>query len=478
MNREYGDQNYIRRLVFEYGTEGELIRAGVIELVSGTLSLRHLAERHEAVIDQYLIGNPSEEIGIIWSDINMNELEAMAEIGYEVGISSDSKASARLADANCTYYFYVLTDQATGMIISATFLYKECPLPNFSDITPCDNGGLRLSWDPDNEGDYLPCPDLDDGIGGETPTLEDCEFLQMMGYDVECVIEEENPLNKPLALFADIPCEVIQEWLATATYEVKQPEINKLNTIVSNIPYGTGTSGAIFNMQDIARLQSINNAHSTVVNMDYLPITINQLPTINGQQMTPDTFLNYIRTNINHFVDNSEATFTPYNHFGINDNELWNSSNPTGAVISIDIWGPDNGSVITSYSNQDQWTFSTIYDPKNFEHPVSGNRDFGYVENSNGSYTFYTRGVDRFTHGIGTLAEYMSELTNTTYFSPFAHADALWESFQSGISLFVNQNSGSATIIEAQINRPDWQNLLDVINGVKPLSTLSSDCDD
>ncbi|MCH7415946.1 hypothetical protein MM213_20800, partial [Belliella sp. R4-6] len=136
MNREYGDQNYIRRLVFEYGTEGELLRAGVIELVSGTLNLRHLAERHEAVIDQYLIGNPSEEIGIIWSDINMNELEAMAEIGYEVGISSDSNASARLADANCTYYFYVLTDQATGMIISATFLYKECPPPNFSDIIP------------------------------------------------------------------------------------------------------------------------------------------------------------------------------------------------------------------------------------------------------------------------------------------------------------------------------------------------------
>ncbi|MCH7415910.1 hypothetical protein MM213_20585, partial [Belliella sp. R4-6] len=66
----------------------------------------------------------------------MNELEAMAEIGYEVGISSDSNASARLADANCTYYFYVLTDQATGMIISATFLYKECPPPNFSDIIP------------------------------------------------------------------------------------------------------------------------------------------------------------------------------------------------------------------------------------------------------------------------------------------------------------------------------------------------------
>ncbi|MCH7415921.1 hypothetical protein MM213_20640, partial [Belliella sp. R4-6] len=99
MNREYGDQNYIRRLVFEYGTEGELLRARVIELISGTLSLRQLAERHEAVIDQYLIGNPSDGVGIVWSDVNMNELEGMAEIGYEVGISSDSNASARLADA-------------------------------------------------------------------------------------------------------------------------------------------------------------------------------------------------------------------------------------------------------------------------------------------------------------------------------------------------------------------------------------------
>ncbi|MFN3802743.1 hypothetical protein [Belliella pelovolcani] len=155
---------------------------------------------------------------------------------------------------------------------------------------------------------------------------------------------------------------------------------------------------------------------------------------------------------------------------------MWNSSNPTGAVVSIDIWGPDNGSVITSYSSQDQWTFTTIYDPLNWEHPVSGNRDFNYVQNTNGSYTFYTRGVDRLTNGLGTLAEWMSNFTNTTILSPFAHA--LWGSFQNKISSFVNENGGSATVVPAQTHRPEWQDLLDVINGEKPLSTLSSDCDD
>ena len=51
-------------------------------------------------------------------------------------------------------------------------------------------------------------------------------------------------------------------------------------------------------------------------------------------------------------------------------------------------------------------------------------------------------------------------------------------SFQEKIRSYVNQNGGAATVNPAQIKRPNWEDVVDVINGIKPLSTLSSDCDD
>lgn len=42
--------------------------------------------------------------------------------------------------------------------------------------------------------------------------------------------------------------------------------------------------------------------------------------------------------------------------------------------------GPDNSSVIVSDYQSDKWTFSTIFDPKYGQHPVSGHRDFGPLQ--------------------------------------------------------------------------------------------------
>lgn len=141
-----------------------------------------------------------------------------------------------------------------------------------------------------------------------------------------------------------------------------------------------------------------------------------------------------------------------------------------GAVIAIDIAGPDNGSVIVSHSSSDKWTFSTIYDPKYGEHPVSGNRDFGYTDNGNGSYTFYTRGVDRLTSWDG---EFAREYANNF---PFNQADALWTSFQGLVSSFVNNHGGNSSVSQNQIQRPNWSDIKDVVDGVKPLSYLNNSC--
>lgn len=213
--------------------------------------------------------------------------------------------------------------------------------------------------------------------------------------------------NKPFALLPDsIDCELLKKWLTTARHEVHQLEIDRLNDIVGVVTGMQGTGAPGITYKNVARIQDINDAYSSIVNMDYFPITVNQLPIVQGTRLTAEEFLTHIRKNINDFVHTNLAKFTPYEWPSYNEAALWNSSNPLGAVIEIDIAEymgvSDDGSVIVSGYSPDKWTFTTIYDPKYGSHPVSGHRDFGYVENPNGSYTFYTRGVDRLTGFWGT----------------------------------------------------------------------------
>lgn len=110
-------------------------------------------------------------------------------------------------------------------------------------------------------------------------------------------------------------------------------------------------------------------------------------------------------------------------------------------------------------------------------HPVSGNRDFGYEQNPNGSYTFYTRRVDRLTDFMGTkFEEYTRDAMGNGF--PFRAADALWTSFVDKIREYVNDNGGNASRAFMEIERPDWQKVRDVLDGKAPLSTLSTDCED
>lgn len=283
--------------------------------------------------------------------------------------------------------------------------------------------------------------------------------------------------DKPFALFADLDCDIVKKWLTTATHQVQQAQIDKLNGIVSQSAVGVGP-GVMIGTKDVARVQKINDAYSTVVNMDYFPVTVTELPVLNGKKLSPEEFLQYIRKNINTLVNTDLSRFEPYNAYGVNDVNLWNSNNPLGAIVGIDIgkyYGMDNnGSVIVSRSGDKGWTFTTIHEPMYGDHPVSGNRDFGFTKNSDGSHTFYTRGVDRLTDWSGEFAQKAMGI-------PFDKADNLWRSFQVGIVSYVRQNGGKAlweTLTKTEeIERPDWQIIKDVIDGRKPLSLLSTDCE-
>jgi len=121
-----------------------------------------------------------------------------------------------------------------------------------------------------------------------------------------------------------------------------------------------------------------------------------------------------------------------------------------GAVVSIDMFSSginvDDGSVVLAEAAPDHWLFSTLWTPDDGGHPVSGNRQFGFVPASAGEFIFYTRGADRTT----------SQLDNALAATVFGAAHRLWLSFQRRLAAFVNSNGGSAGIEVPVSNRYDW----------------------
>jgi len=202
------------------------------------------------------------------------------------------------------------------------------------------------------------------------------------------------------------------------------------------------------------------------INLDYFSVSISQMP-INpetNQQWGHEEFFQYFRTNINDFID-KEAS-----EFNTSEEDIWLSDNPVPAVLSIDIQGPDNGSVVCAQSESCCWIFSTVKAPLlpgyDGYHPVSGNRQFGYFIDVFGNMEIYTKGADRFfspttspfvnTGGTLQLFAYLAENV------AFAGADNLWKSFQEEMNEFINspENGGQSEIIEHTVKRPKVGNAL------------------
>ena len=209
------------------------------------------------------------------------------------------------------------------------------------------------------------------------------------------------------------------------------------------------------------------------VNKDYFSTTITQMPEYpDGVVYTMEELFYEIRTNINLFVD---ITFSEFNPLNEDELSLWQSDNPEGTIISISIPGDDGSVICSQYNNGCCWIFSTVtapFTPTEMDgfHPVSGNRQFGYIDHGGGVMEIYTKGVDRlwFPEPTGEDVEEIDlEITRIVLFlveqvSFNQGADNLWESFQQGI--LNKAGEGNATINAPDIHRPymgeDLKNLL------------------
>lgn len=278
---------------------------------------------------------------------------------------------------------------------------------------------------------------------------------------IELKLREELLINPTLLL--DIECEQIVKWQTLAQHIAPTSVQNKIDSL----PSGT------FNDFEI---QSLNGANGLTVNMDYFAVNITTLPnnSSTGNSFTADEFLDYFRRNLTTFAVNAfpaSSTFDPYcNIPSLCDQEtaLWSSNDPLGALIYIDIPG-DDGVVVCTEFEHDYWYFQTMNAPAAGNHPVSGTRQFGYELNTDGSYNFFVRGVDRFdSFFIGSIT------TILTQHNAFQGADELWIAFQNNINAFVNNplNGGESTIIPPVTNRVNWYIIKDILEGKKPISDL------
>lgn len=181
------------------------------------------------------------------------------------------------------------------------------------------------------------------------------------------------------------------------------------------------------------------------INLDFYAVNVKRLPILARRRASPEDFLSFIRLSINRFIDTSLADFAAYD---ANEAKVWKSNNPLGAVLIINISPANDGSVVTSLFTPSFWMFTTIKTPYKGGrwHPVSGNRQFGFIKHPDGNYYFFTKGSDRATRGWGGVWPGLI----------FDGAHKLWLSFQDRLAGFVNNNGGEAKILPAYSCRHKW----------------------
>lgn len=188
--------------------------------------------------------------------------------------------------------------------------------------------------------------------------------------------------------------------------------------------------------------------------VDSYPVLIAKLPSMDGEQMTPQALIEHIRKNLNDFVDNFWADFLPYsqenpedpNPEGTVDSLRWLAGDATKTVFDIDIPG-DNGAVVCSAHNTTGWIFTTVEAPDPGLHPVSGHRGFEIFEMrpETGVYIFHTMGVDR-----------KSKFAQDFFWAASTSQRKLWTSFQNKVVAFINANGGEAETMEPEIHALHW----------------------
>jgi subtilisin family serine protease len=189
-------------------------------------------------------------------------------------------------------------------------------------------------------------------------------------------------------------------------------------------------------------IQRIENGAGRV-NFDRYPVRITRLPTTIPGVNSAETLLQHIRLGFNRYINSDLAVFTPYDRAV--DGPRWASANAVGAVLHIDMGGPDNGSVLCVQHSERHWRIVTVKTPMDGWHPISGVREWG-IEAADGGFEFYTRAADRLCCHEGWVTQYVG----------YPAADVLWQSLQTKVAALINRHGGTARVMPRTFDHPEW----------------------
>jgi hypothetical protein len=192
-------------------------------------------------------------------------------------------------------------------------------------------------------------------------------------------------------------------------------------------------------------------------------------------------FFYYFRTHFDDFVDDDVSHFN-YFAYPNNDQSKWFSSDPITSLFSINIpvaggIAGDDGTVICSDFNECcHWVFSTIKAPQwgggganDGSHPVSGNRQFGYTINLDGSYSLFTKGADRANRNNLLKFLFIDE-TDQIY----TGGHTCWSSLISGLDTFLAANG--TVVLETDLNtrgsKPTWSTIKNILQSSLPITEI------
>jgi hypothetical protein len=224
----------------------------------------------------------------------------------------------------------------------------------------------------------------------------------------------------------------VRDWAYLLVFKVSDDIVSKLRLRQMHVQYAH------------------NESYSNDLNVDFYRLRIGKFPSLNGLMFNTASLLKYIRINLNNLIDTSYADFSPYEP--AIDKSVWESDNPTNAVLKIDVKGPDNASVVVSLSKPNGWRFSTVHTAITGTHPVSGHREFFIAkDDSNGNTYFVIKGLDMASSGVAGLG--------LPVFGEYGYeqADALWKSLREKIIRFINANGGLAYSDLTYSERVEWR---------------------
>lgn len=176
--------------------------------------------------------------------------------------------------------------------------------------------------------------------------------------------------------------------------------------------------------EGVDHLHRIADGVGDKINLDFYSITFRKHPT-----KTIETVFKDIRLHFRRFVagdqregDSVGADFVPYGRSSSPNDSLftrnkmlWESDNPKGALMSFTFMTVtvgaipkgagvpfvfEKGDVVVQCATKTDFMFTTAYTVQHTEHPVSGNRGFGIMDNGDGTWTVYAKAADRETKSL------------------------------------------------------------------------------